>query len=172
MTLKQALSSADAINRHFINSVSAITTQTLSKIARSNVNNYLNAFSPFTFCVISRADVRKTVQQLPTNKSNRADNISALMIKKSGSAIANVLTEQFNRSLSTNVFYENLKKVLVYPLHKKGELGELSNYRPNAVLPAFAKLFEKLVQEQMNSFLDANESISPKQHGFRKGKSC
>ena len=99
-------------------------------MARSTVDTHLNAFSPFTFCAIPTADVRKAIQKLPTNKSNRADNISALTIKKSGLAIANVLTELFNRSLSTGIFPENWKKTLVYPVHKKGELGELSNYRP------------------------------------------
>ena len=97
-------------------------------MARPTVDTHLNAFSPFTFCAISIADVRKTIQQLPTNKSNGADNVSAVMIKKSDSAIAIVLIELFNRSLSTGFFPENWKKALVYNVHKKGELGELSNY--------------------------------------------
>ena len=83
------------------------------------VDTYLNVFSLFTFSAISTANVRKDIQQLPTNKSNGADNISALKINNFGSAIANVLTELFYRSLSTGVFPEIWKKTLVYPMHKK-----------------------------------------------------
>ena len=48
----------------------------------------------------------------------------------------------------------------------------MANYRPITILPVFAKLFEKLVHQQITSFLVKNDIISNKQHGFRKDKSC
>ncbi len=45
------------------------------------------------------------------------------------------------------------------------------NYRPISVLLIIAKLFEKLVCEQLNLFPEENKILSSCQSGFRKGHS-
>ena len=46
-----------------------------------------------------------------------------------------------------------------------------TNYRPISVLSVVSKLFEKLIYQQMYSYLDNNELLIPFQSGFRKGNS-
>ena len=48
----------------------------------------------------------------------------------------------------------------------------MANYRPIAVLPAFAKIFEKLLHQQMSTFLCDNDVFCNNQFGFRKHMSC
>ena len=45
------------------------------------------------------------------------------------------------------------------------------NYRPISVHSVVSKLFEKLVYQQMYSYLDNNELRTPFQSGFRKRNS-
>jgi len=56
------------------------------------------------------------------------------------------------------------------PLHKKGDTGELQNYRPISLLSVFSKIIEKLMYSRLMSFVTKNGILSDAQHGFRKGK--
>jgi retron-type reverse transcriptase len=51
----------------------------------------------------------------------------------------------------------------------KGEDQEkCGNYRPISVLPVFSKLFEKVVNSRLVSFLNKKKFFYPHQYGFRK----
>jgi hypothetical protein len=52
-------------------------------------------------------------------------------------------------SLSGNTPPDRLKKAQVTPLYKKNDLLVISNYRP---VPIFSKLFEKVIETQLNDF--------------------
>ena len=45
-------------------------------------------------------------------------------------------------------------------------------YRGISILPILAKLFEKLLSQQINHYFDSNKLYYAGQHGFRKGHSC
>ena len=72
----------------------------------------------------------------------------------------------FNKSISRGVFPKNLKIGKVCPIYKgKGSKSDPDNYRPITVLSVIARLFEKLVHEQL--FLYFNDYLYKKQSGFR-----
>ena len=50
---------------------------------------------------------------------------------------------------------------------KKIDSTLAENYRPLIVLPAVSKVFEKLMQKQLNNYI--NKSLSPFLCGYRKG---
>ena len=52
-------------------------------------------------------------------------------------------------------------------MHKKGDTTNVKNYRPVSVLPSVSKVFERLMQSQINSFI--NKSLSKYLCGYRKG---
>ena len=56
------------------------------------------------------------------------------------------------------------------PIHKKGDVDNLDNYRGLAVGPAFAKLFSILMLKRLTRFIDTHNLISPNQIGFMKNK--
>lgn len=51
--------------------------------------------------------------------------------------------------------------------HPKSE----NDYRPVSILPALSKVIERLVLQQLVSFIDAQSSFSENVSGFRKGHS-
>ena len=68
---------------------------------------------------------------------------------------------------SINPHWHFWKCAKVIPLFKKGERAALDNYRPISIIPVIAKVFEKIVFQQVYSFLDDNKLLSNCQSGFR-----
>jgi hypothetical protein len=64
-----------------------------------------------------------------------------------------------------------LKYVNIKPCFKKGDVTEISNYRPISLLTSCSKLFETLVFNRLNQHLNINDIFAPEQYGFRKGVS-
>lgn len=62
-----------------------------------------------------------------------------------------------------------MKSALVTPVHKKGPKSEVSNYRPISKLCIVAKVFERVVYDQVYAAL--HNTFDHNQHGFLKGRS-
>jgi hypothetical protein len=77
----------------------------------------------------------------------------------------------FNTSLNNCIFPDDLLIARISPIYKSGNKKALGNYRPISVLSVIPKLFEKLVCEQLNLFLEKDKILSSCQSGFRKGHS-
>lgn len=56
-------------------------------------------------------------------------------------------------------------------VHKAGDKGCPSNYRPISVLPAFSKILEAVIKSRIMSFLTKNSIFCDKQHRFLSGRS-
>ena len=59
----------------------------------------------------------------------------------------------------------------ITPIPKNGSACEPGNYRPIAVLSSFSKVLEKLIYDQLISFLEKQNILFEYQFGFRKGHS-
>jgi hypothetical protein len=70
------------------------------------------------------------------------------------------------------VFPERLKCAVVIPLHKKGDVSNMANYRKISLLPVFSKVFEKAMYCRLNQHLQTNNILATTQYGFRKGLSA
>ncbi len=57
----------------------------------------------------------------------------------------------------------------VSPVFKKGDKLSKSNYRPITILSALSKVFERLIADQLGTFM--NDKLSDFLCGFRKGYS-
>ena len=63
-----------------------------------------------------------------------------------------------------------LKEAYVTPIYKKGDPLEAENYRPISVTPTLAKIFERLLLQQMLEHVEKYEIINKNQFGFLKKK--
>ena len=64
-----------------------------------------------------------------------------------------------------------MKTALVTPLYRKGDRLEQENYRTISVTPTLAKIFERLLLEQLTHHLNLKNLINNNQLGFQKQKS-
>ena len=53
------------------------------------------------------------------------------------------------------------------PLFKQGESFDFNNYRPISVISVVAKVFQRIVYDQLYNFLNSKEISSKQQSGFR-----
>ena len=88
------------------------------------------------------------------------------MLKTSAMVTAETLQQLFNQSLITGEFPSNLKTADVTSVIKKNNPLSEKNYRPVSALPIISKVFEKLMQNQIN--LHINSFLSPYLCGYRK----
>ena len=83
------------------------------------------------------------------NQVEKVENFLALL-KPSPMVTAETLQQLFNQALTTGKFPSNLKNADVTPVFKKNNPLNKENYRPVSVLPIISKVFEKLMQNQIN----------------------
>ena len=76
----------------------------------------------------------------------------------------------FNFCIQNCVFPSNQKVADVSPVFKKDTKYLKNNYRPVSILPALSKIFERLMNAQINEFME--NKLSMYLCGFRKGMSA
>ena len=55
------------------------------------------------------------------------------------------------------------------PIFKKGDKQLIKNYRPISLLPICGKIIEKIIFNNLYSYLNANNLVTKNQSGFRPG---
>ena len=122
----------------------------------------------FRFRKISENAVLKAISRLKSKKSFGLDGISSYILKIAGSVVSKGLANIFNISISTGTFPDSWKIAKVAPIFKEGSKSEIGNYRPISVLSTVARVFERLVYDQLSSYMEKNKYLSKYQSGFRK----
>ena len=121
----------------------------------------------FSFQPISKFDMEKEIQNIDLKKATTKKTIPPKILKVSCNISAKTLHILFNECLITGNFPDNLKLADVTPYFKKKDPLNKANYRPVSVLPSISKIFEKLMQKQINGYI--YNFLSPYLCGYRKG---
>ena len=95
------------------------------------------------------------------------DKISCINKRFHPSIHPSIHPDIFNLSIASNVFPSDWKVAKISPVFKSGNKSEANNYRPISVLPTIARVFEKLVFEQLYSYFSENKFLYENQSGFR-----
>ena len=85
--------------------------------------------------------------------------------------ISKCITLIINQSLHSGIFPDKLKIAKVTPIHKKGDIKLITNFRPISVLPVISKIFETVICDQLSHYLETNNLLCPQQYGFTKNSS-
>ena len=96
------------------------------------------------------------------------DNINTNILLGTYKSILHHLTFFFNLCLKNAVFPNNLKVAVITLLFKGENRDMFSNYRPISLLPIFSKVLEKILYEELLSFLENHKILNPLQFGFRR----
>jgi hypothetical protein len=102
-----------------------------------------NPFDNITWKYVSTQEVKRVISSLKNSNSAGYDEITTRLLTLSTPYIISPLTYICNSALNTGVFPNRLKYVTVTPIHKKGDIYSMSNYRLISILPASSKIFEK-----------------------------
>ena len=94
--------------------------------------------------------IKNEIKGLNPNKGTTHNNIPSKILRQSAEVTANTLQLLFNNAISSSEFRENLRLTDVTPIFKEKDPLDKTNYRPVSVLPLVSKIFERLMQEQIN----------------------
>ena len=124
-------------------------------------------FTHFLFTEIELSEVEQELKQLNPKKASTFNNISSKHLKESFEACGPFLQKLINASITNNEFPNELKLADITPTFKKGDVTHVENYRPISVLPAVSKIYERIMQKQISSYIEKH--LSPYLCGYRKG---
>jgi hypothetical protein len=117
--------------------------------------------------------IEKLLNSIDACSSAGISEIPSKIWKHSAKHLAEPLTRFFNHCLVVGDIPSEWKFAIVNPLFKgKGSLEDLSSYRAISLLSPIAKVFEKLIQQQVLRYFNENRLFHKSQHGFRAGYSC
>ena len=120
----------------------------------------------FHFKEVSKDDVRKEISNLNVRKLSTYGSIPASILKQCVDAYLPYLTDPINYSLKESTFPEKPKHSEVIPLCKKPEPLKKENYRPVRLLPHVSKVFERIIYQQINTYM--KDKLSKCLTSFRK----
>src|SRR6218665_1095959 len=84
------------------------------------------------------------------------------------------LTLRCNRSLQEDVLPDLQKRSVVFPALKRDglDLKDPSNFQPISNVSFLSKIIQKIVSQQITSYLSTNDLLPKYQSGFRRGHSA
>ena len=159
-------------NAEFFNSVFVKRCSLISNSSELTLNLYFTTEKRLDTLNFSNNDIEKIIHNIDPNKAHDHDKISIRMIKICGKSICKPLNLIFNQFIVTGSFPLEWEKANIVSIHKKGDKRCLKNYRPVSLLPVCGKILERLIFNEMISFLIENNLICSNQSGFKPGDSC
>ena len=127
--------------------------------------------SVFDLHDVNIIDVISEIKNLKISKPSGIDDISTKIIKDSLWTLAHQFTWLLNMSIRSAQIPTEWKRAKISIISKDGDLTDINNYRPIAILPVVSKIMERLIQTQTMLYLEENDILDVNQGGFRKNNS-
>ena len=119
----------------------------------------MNKNESFSFCHTRMEDIICEITSLDVSKATPKDSITPKLIKENLDLFAQKLFVDFNVAIDTGLFPNNMKLADVSPIFKKGDRLDKVNYRSVSILSSLSKIFEKLLFNEINNYMDPKLSI-------------
>lgn len=155
-------SDPDQINDNFVNIL-------MPQANHTYYENYTADSLPlnkFSFDCVNQIDVLKSCLCIKSSATG-IDGIHPTFFKLLLPSILPFVTHIFNTILTTSIYPQRWKQAKVLPIPKSA-----TEYRPIAILPFLSKSFEKLLHQQLSSYLNDYKLLTDRQSGFRAKHSC
>ena len=156
----------EAFNEHF----AAIGEKLAAQIENTSINpvDAINkANTKFKFKSIEVCQIITIIKKLANGKAVGTHSLPNRSLKEGVELIAPSLCAIFSCAVYTQTYPPDLNIVKVSAIFKSGEKEDLNNYRPISVIPTLARLFERLICNQIYDYLTNNNLLNSKQYGFR-----
>lgn len=155
-------------NEYFVNSITAINMAIpYSSFKEVPVPESDNIFK---FKEVTLMDLKKTIAKI--KRKGSTDGISIHVINDALPVIGNTFVQLINESMRNGIFPESWKKAKIVPIQKIPLTKKCEEFRPINMLPVYEQILEVIVKDQLQEFLESNNTLSYNQSGFRNKHSC
>jgi len=120
---------------------------------------------------ITLAEVEIAVKSAKLSKAPGEDGIPAEFIKYAPPNFIELLTVAYNHIFNNRCMPSCFKKSVIYPIFKKGDPTEASNYRGIAFLNCVMKIYTSIILKRLTNWVAKKNLLSEFQFGFRSGYS-
>ena len=141
----------------------------LSELRRATcpVESHLSFCSPFTL-----AELLATASNLSSFTATGPDKVAYPMLKHLPRSGMDFLFDIFNLSRTSHSFPSIWKTSSIILMHKMGKpFDSPASFRPISLTSCVSKLFKLIILSRLLFFLESNSILSPRQAGFRPGRS-
>ena len=162
----------------FFTTLSSESTATLNDCESFNDSifskqNSIDNCNQFEFKLIDSSKIDKLLENISTSSGPGVSGISSKIIKNSSTILTPILTNLFNKCITTMELPNEWKTAIVSTIYKnKGATDDINNYRGISVIPPIAKFFEKILAKQIIEYFNSHKLLFAGQHGFRTDHSC
>ena len=111
-----------------------------------------------SFREIRQTETLEIIKSLPKNKATVFKDIPMRIIKSAAHVYSRRLTIILKNFIRNGKFSDTLKYADITPVFEKRDTTDKSNYRPTGTLSNFLKIFEKLIYNQVNSYMESKLS--------------
>ena len=169
--LTKAQDIANAQNEYFCDKVNNILSNILP--SRTDPLETLKSLMRSRKCSLNLStvhpdEVRPILSGLSNSSSYGLDLLDSFIIKLIQDEILPVVTHIVNLSIVSQEFPVYWKRTKIVPLFKKGDKSDPKNYRPVAIVPILSKVLERVIFNQLSTYLEINNLIHPNHHAYRK----
>ena len=145
--------------------------QPTNKFGMDSIRKYYNRLGlqneNFKFDPVTETMVHLLLENINPDKAVGVDNMAGRFLKDGSNILKGPITKLINLSIHTSKFPDGCKIAKLKPLYKKGSFLEAKNYRPISLLPLLSKIFEKIIHDQTQTYLDEKKILYTYQSGFR-----
>ena len=125
-----------------------------------------------SFCSLFPAEFLAAASNLSSSTATGPDKVAYPMLKHLPRCGMDFLLHIFNLSWSLHSFPSIWKTSSIIPIHKMGKpLDSPASFRPISLTSCVSKLFERSILFRPLFFVESNSIPSPRQAGFRPGRS-
>ena len=117
-------------------------------------------------------DIETAIDEMRRDSGSTDNDIPAALIKDFKKELSYPLFRIWQKSQSTAIIPKDLKLQSIAAIYKKGDRSLAENYRPISLTSNMIKIYERVVRKRLVQYLESNNILSGRQHGFRKGRSC
>ena len=119
-----------------------------------------------TITPVTLDQLKRVLFSLPNKASQIEGDVPVKILKLSFDVVGRYLLRVMNTSFASEHVPRSWKQAVVIPLHKKDDPTVASNFRPVTLVPVISKIVERLVHEQLTTYLSDNHIFTEDQHGF------
>ena len=164
--LTDSIKTAGASNEHFASVGENLAAQ-IENLNIDPVDTIIKANTHFRFKPIEVCQAVKVIKKLVNGKAVGIHSIPNRASKEGVELIAPSLCDVFNCAIYTKTYPTDLNIANVSAIFKSGDKEDINNCRPISVIPTLARVFEKLIYNQIYDYLTVNNLLNRKQYGFR-----
>lgn len=130
----------------------------------------LNGDNPLT-APITRNTIIAKIRSFKKKKAPGHSKINKLILEKLPINMLDTLKDILNAALSAGYFPQKFKHAIIKMLLKQGKTNvHTVNYRPISLLETACKIYEKILNDRLRNYRNANQLHNKYQHSYRKNR--